>query len=233
MARKILEINPECGKRLKSWLEKCGYTEREVAEAIHYSPQHLSGVITGKKRLTAELAEALERWSKEKQEGAHKNDKGLVLYEDRAVRAEWLLCKDEYMTRDTLDIEEEQQMEKALEEDDVLSGLLREEIEAMGYSLVFHFYNDYPGYDCPPWAEDGYYELVNTSSGETEATFPDIELKQLVWEYRDFSKVLAENFIKRFQPETRKRVKAEYAKMERKLQSNKEGEHGKSTGKKK
>ncbi len=232
MAKKLFEINPECGKRLKSWLKTSGYTEREVAEAIGYSLQHLSGVVTGRKRMTPEFAEALERWSKEKQEEAIKDRKGLVVYVDRTVDANWLLCKTDYINQGAKDCEEEQQMERAIEEDDVLTGLLREEIEAMGYSLVFHCYNDYSEYDCPPWNEEGYFELVNNSSGKTEATFPDFELKQMVWEYRAFSNILAENFIKRFQPETRKRVKAEYARMARKLQADKEGEYGEPAGKK-
>ena len=59
MGRKSLEVNPECGKRLESWLKHVGLTAKTLGAAINYTPQYLSDVVRGKKRLTPELAERI------------------------------------------------------------------------------------------------------------------------------------------------------------------------------
>ena len=237
MGRKVLEINPECGRRLEEWLKWSGYKAREVAEAIHYTPQHLSGVINGKKRMTPELAEAIASWVWEKQTEAHKNDSHLSFHIDRAVRAEWLLCKDNYMTRDAIYAADEEEMEKAERIDGILRMLLVDGFEDLGYDLRFGYYVDYPddrGYQWPDY-DEGYYEIVNSSSGEVEGSFPDVIMEQAVWQYVDYGKQLAQSIINRSTPTMKKRVQEGNAKMVRKQESErtKEEDHGKSTGKKK
>lgn len=59
MGRKSVEVNPECGKRLKLWLDHVGLTAKTLCSAINYTPQYISDVINGKKRLTPELAEII------------------------------------------------------------------------------------------------------------------------------------------------------------------------------
>lgn len=59
MGRKSIEVNPECGKRLKLWLDYVGLTAKTLCSAINYTPQYISDVINGKKRLTPELAETI------------------------------------------------------------------------------------------------------------------------------------------------------------------------------
>lgn len=59
MGRKTIEVNPESGKRLKQWLDWVGMTAKTLCQAINYTPQYMSDVITGKKRLTPELAESI------------------------------------------------------------------------------------------------------------------------------------------------------------------------------
>lgn len=238
MGRKPLEINPECGKRLKQWLEESGHTAQELAKAIYYTPQHLSSVITGRKRMTPDLAEKIAYWARAKQAAAHKNDVGLILYRDMAVRAEWLLCKDDYMTQEDIDAVDEEKVGEAEKADASLASLLREGFEAMGYSLRFDEYVEAPYYDgmLPPGFDELYGRLINTGNGETEAEFPGVEFEQLISQYRDYGKCLAEFFVKRFQPKTRKRVKEGYEKLDNMLKAEKEKEkeeiNGKSVGEK-
>lgn len=78
MGRKHLTINQECGKRFKSWLNEVGYTQHAIAKDIGYTPQQVNAVANGKKRMTPELAKAIENWSKDKY----------------FVCATWLLCEE-------------------------------------------------------------------------------------------------------------------------------------------
>lgn len=56
MARKRQQINPESGKRLKKWMDYIGITSQSLCTAINYTPQYISDIVTGKKRLTPDLA---------------------------------------------------------------------------------------------------------------------------------------------------------------------------------
>ena len=56
MPRKKVEVNPECGLRLKWLLRERGIKQIELAKKLNYEPQHVSSIITGKKRLTPETA---------------------------------------------------------------------------------------------------------------------------------------------------------------------------------
>lgn len=52
MGRKAIAINPECGKRLASLLEKYGIQQKTLADKLAYTPQQISRIVTGKDRLT-------------------------------------------------------------------------------------------------------------------------------------------------------------------------------------
>lgn len=74
--------NVECGTRLKFLLAAVGMSQKEFAEKANYTQQHISQVISGKKRLTEELA-----------------DKVLEIIELKPpVRKQWLLGIDDFMT---------------------------------------------------------------------------------------------------------------------------------------
>ncbi len=96
MARKKQEINPECGKRLKSWLDFAGLTAQTLCKAINYTPQYMSDVITGKKRLPPDLAKTISNMPSFYVDGS--SEIKINLPQDKRVRKEYLLCEDEYMT---------------------------------------------------------------------------------------------------------------------------------------
>ena len=50
MPRKKVEVNPECGLRLKWLLRERGIKQIELARKLNYEPQHVSSIITGRKR---------------------------------------------------------------------------------------------------------------------------------------------------------------------------------------
>lgn len=72
-----MEINIECGKRLKACRMAMGKNQKEFANMAHYSVQMICGIEKGKRALTPEAAERL----------------GDAL----GVRPEYLLCEDEQM----------------------------------------------------------------------------------------------------------------------------------------
>ena len=78
MARKKEEINPVSGLRLKSLLATKGITQKDFAAKLGYTEQHISQIIKGKRRLTAEMA--------------HK------VAEEFSCRFEWLMGYDDFET---------------------------------------------------------------------------------------------------------------------------------------
>lgn len=56
MGRKPTEINPECGKRLKSLIESSDMTATELARRVHCSQQHISRIINGRCPLKPDFA---------------------------------------------------------------------------------------------------------------------------------------------------------------------------------
>ncbi|WP_298030030.1 helix-turn-helix transcriptional regulator [uncultured Dysosmobacter sp.] len=98
MARKKHEINPESGKRLKAWLDYVGMSAKTLCAAINYTPQYMSDVINGRKRLTPELAEIISKIPDSYIDGntGKKINLGVSLL-DR-VLTEYLLLQSEEMT---------------------------------------------------------------------------------------------------------------------------------------
>lgn len=94
MPKQKRNINPEGGKRLSLWLNRVGVSAKALADTLHFTPQYISGVVTGKKRLTPDLADAISRISSFTTKNGEKKD----LSEFDHVRANFLLLKDDYMT---------------------------------------------------------------------------------------------------------------------------------------
>lgn len=65
MGNKLLDINRKSHQRLKSWMRENKISQKDLAKGVDYTPQYLSSVITGKKRLTYELALRIEGWSQQ------------------------------------------------------------------------------------------------------------------------------------------------------------------------
>lgn len=61
MARKKGEINPVCGRHLRELIKEKGESNISIANKFGYTPEHISQIIRGHKRLTESFAEALSR----------------------------------------------------------------------------------------------------------------------------------------------------------------------------
>ena len=85
MGRKKREVNTKSGKRLKQWLKEQNITAKALCERINYTPQYLSDITTGKAPLTPDLARIIKNAFPE-------------IPLDERVRAEWLLCEDDFET---------------------------------------------------------------------------------------------------------------------------------------
>lgn len=96
MARKRQQINPESGKRLKKWMDYIGITSQSLCTAINYTPQYISDIVTGKKRLTPSLAILISNISCS---FVHKRTGSRITLGVRdRVRAAYLLLEDDFMT---------------------------------------------------------------------------------------------------------------------------------------
>lgn len=80
MSRKHIEIDPECGRRLKSLIVKNGISQLYLAGELGYEPQHISNIVRGKRRLTPDLAQEI------------------VYKVFPHINVEWLLCKSDCET---------------------------------------------------------------------------------------------------------------------------------------
>lgn len=85
MGRKRQEINPKCGKRLSELLADKQIKQFELANALGYTPQQISRIITGKDRLTEDFAHRVVEYFKT-------NEIEHDLFDN--VRYEWLMCID-------------------------------------------------------------------------------------------------------------------------------------------
>lgn len=81
MPKKSVEINRECGERLKFLLKERGVTQKDLAARLGYEPQHISNIVRGNRRLTGDFADRITR----------------EIFTD--VRPDWLLCRDNFKTQ--------------------------------------------------------------------------------------------------------------------------------------
>lgn len=185
MPRKQHEINPECGKRLKSWLDHVEISAKAMCAAINYTPQYISDVMTGKKRLTPELADTISKISKIPAGLLDKETGKLVDLEipvTERVRSEYLLLKDDYMTISDVIIHKTGNKSDRI---DLVFKLL----ELHGYAI-----NDITS-EMPTHAEDGMEWKETTYSfaknGRTRF-FKSNELMNLIQQIDDYVEMLSE-----------------------------------------
>lgn len=72
------ELNKEVGNRLRDCLKDSNLTQKQLAELTGYTPQYISNIIVGKKKLSIEAARNISR--------------------KLNVREKYLLCEDDYKT---------------------------------------------------------------------------------------------------------------------------------------
>lgn len=81
MPRKPVEVNQECGQRLKLLLKERNITQKDLAARLGYEPQHISNIVRGNRRLNGDIADRITR----------------EIFP--GVRPEWLLCRDDFKTQ--------------------------------------------------------------------------------------------------------------------------------------
>lgn len=79
MSRKKVEINPIRGERLKMLLIENGVDQKELANKIGYTKEHISYIINGRRNLTEDAAQA-------------------IIKQFPGTRIEWLMGYDDFKT---------------------------------------------------------------------------------------------------------------------------------------
>lgn len=163
MPRKPVEINPECGRRLKSILKKRSFTQAGLADKIGYKPQHISHVIQGKKRLTPDMAQ------------------GIVEKVFPDVLVDYLLCKTDFET-----IADKEAHSRKVWEENFKAGLLYDK----AFRLFIDGIEDLCGYGLHSQGTDiliGDYIAVSDSNGEKVGAIPAESFDRLKHEIENFA----------------------------------------------
>lgn len=114
MARKAVQINTMCGKRLSELLTERNMKSSELAKIIGYTPQHISYIINSKRNLTKEAAEDIA-----------------AVFD---VRPEWLLGLSDYKTdKDVVSTFVAQTLTLA----DAASDMIKAAASNLGYSIGY------------------------------------------------------------------------------------------------
>ena len=169
MPRKKVEINPECGKRLRELLKESGIKQKELAKKLNYDPRHISNIITGKKRLTPETSYRIA-------DMFH-------------IRAEWLLCQDDYRTREEKDTASKKAWEEGMRASAFYDKIFRCFIEGL---------EDMRGYGLHTGESDllGKYIAVTNAIGEPVGAIPVESFKKLQMEVENYASYLVKRIIK-------------------------------------
>nr|CRY98066.1 hypothetical protein [uncultured prokaryote] len=172
MPRKPVEINPECGRRLKSILKKHGFTQAGLADKIGYKPQHISHVIQGKKRLTPDMA------------------RGIVEKVFPNVLVDYLLCKTDFET-----IADKEAHSKKVWEENFKAGLLYDK----AFRLFIDGIEALCGYGLHSQGTDlliGDYIAVSDSTGKKVGAIPQESFQKLQSEVENYASYLIQRIIK-------------------------------------
>lgn len=151
MGRKRVEINLECGERLSLILSERNMQQKELAEALKYTPQQISRIITGKAPMTEGFAHSVvELFKSIDREAALAEMDELEPVEPviETLRYEWLMCYDDFKT-------ESERISYICQNDGNRESMIEQLIKLHGYSSAFE------GWDArtchlqyPPWISD-------------------------------------------------------------------------------
>lgn len=168
MSKSKKEINPECGKRLRTWLTLISMKQNTLAKIINISTVHLNNIITGKKNLTYEIACDISNQT------SYMNNDG----DNEKVLPEWLMCKSEYMT-DSERINSNYKYHKKRENDlNQISACASALVDAAMKKCTLENIYDYQ------WTDDA----MNMDSVQN-----DLELKYKVESYQNMEKDIVNN----------------------------------------
>jgi len=130
MGRKRTEINIESGYRLSSLLSERNIQQKELAEALYYTPQQISRIVTGKAPMTEEFARKVVELLKsiDRETALAKTDESGAVVE--TIRYEWLMCYDDFKT-------EGDRISLICQRDSDRENIIEQLIELHGYSVSF------------------------------------------------------------------------------------------------
>lgn len=172
MSRKHIEIDPVCGRRLKSLLTKRKVTQCALAEKLDCQPQHVSHVVCGKRRLTAELAQRIVD----------------EVFLD--INIEWLLNRSECETI----AEKEEYSQKMWEDGQRVSAFYDKIFQCFIESL-----EDMRGYGLRTGESNlltGEYIAVTNAIGEPVGAIPAESFQRLRTEVENYASYLIQRIIK-------------------------------------
>ena len=169
MPRKKVEVNPECGGRLRELLRESGIKQKELAKKLNYDPRHISNIITGKKRLTPETSYRIA-------DMFH-------------IRAEWLLCQDDYRTQEEKDTASKAAWAEGMRASAFYDKIFRCFIEGL---------EDMRGYGLCTGESDllGKYIAVTNAIGEPVGAIPAESFQRLRTEVENYASYLIQRIIK-------------------------------------
>lgn len=172
MSRKHIEIDPECGRRLKELLVKNGMTQIEFSKRLNCEAQHISNIVRGKRSLTLDTAQRIT---------------GNIFPQ---VRVEWLLHIDDFMTQ-----EEKDAYSQKVWEENHKTALLYDK----AFRCFIDGIDDLCGYGLHSQGTDtliGDYITVTDSAGEKVGAIPVEAFHNLQSELENYASYLIQKIIK-------------------------------------
>lgn len=172
MSRKHIEIDPECGRRLKSLIVKNGISQLYLAGKLGYEPQHISHIVRGKRRLTAELAQRI------------------VDEIFPSINVEWLLNRSDCET-----IAEKEEYSTKIWEDEKRVSAFYDKI----FRCFIEGLEDMRGYGLHTGNIDellGEYVAITNSNGEPVGAIPAESFRNLQSQVENYASYLIQRMIK-------------------------------------
>lgn len=172
MSRKHIEIDPECGRRLKGLLIRNKVPQCDLATKLGHEPQHISNIVRGKRRLTPDLAQRI------------------VDEVFPSINVEWLLNRSDCET-----IEEKEKFSKKVWEENHKAALLYDK----AFRCFIDGIEDLCGYGLHSQGTDlliGDYITVTDSAGEKVGVVPVEAFRGLRSELEDYASFLIRRIIK-------------------------------------
>lgn len=172
MSRKPVEINQECGLRLRLLLRERNITQKDLAARLGCEPQHISNIVLGKRRLTED---SVYRITSE-------------VFPD--VRPEWLLCRDDFKTE-----EEKALAARAAWEEGITTGRLYDQ----AFRLFIDGIEDKSGYGLHSQGGDiliGEYIVVTDKTGKAVGAVPAEDFNKMREELEHYASYLVSLLVK-------------------------------------
>lgn len=172
MSRKHIEIDPECGRRLKGLLVKNKVPQCDLATKLGHEPQHISNIVRGKRRLTPDLAQRI------------------VDEVFPSINVEWLLNRSDYET-----IEEKERYSQKVWEENHKAALLYDKV----FRCFIDGIEDLCGYGLHSQGTDpliGDYIAITDSAGEKVGAISVETFHNLQSELENYASYLIQRIIK-------------------------------------